>query len=113
MSTRLIWTSTSTAYSQQLGHMQRVGYVNELLARLTHRLVSDRTQTNGTLDSDGETFPLGRGIYADFSHDNEMVAIYAAVGRFRQGRDLAVGSRGHSLQRGWWLRGWIVGRGIM
>ena len=76
-----------TGYGQRLGRVQGVGYVNELLARLTHRPVSDRTQTNGTLDGDGETFPLGRGIYADFSHDNEMVAIYAAVGRF-QGRDL-------------------------
>ena len=77
-----------TGYGQRLGRVQGVGYVNELLARLTHRPVSDRTQTNGTLDGDGETFPLGRGIYADFSHDNEMVAIYAALGLFRQGRDL-------------------------
>ena len=53
--------------------------------------MSDRTQTNGTLDADGETFPLGRGVYADFSHDNEMVAVYAALGLFRQGRDLDPG----------------------
>ena len=51
-------------------------------------------QTNGTLDGDGETFPLGRGIYADFSHDNEMVAIYPALGLFRQGGfGLAEGGR--------------------
>ena len=56
--------------------------------------MSDQTQTNGTLDGDGETFPLGRGIYADFSHDNEMVAIYAALGLFRQGGfGLAEGGR--------------------
>jgi len=66
-----------------------VGYVNELLARLMGRPVRDRTQTNRTLDEDGEEgFPLGRGIYADFSHDNEMVAIFSAMGLFVQGRAL-------------------------
>ncbi|KAF8692606.1 hypothetical protein AX14_002450 [Amanita brunnescens Koide BX004] len=79
-----------TGYGQRLGRVQGVGYVNELLARLTRRPVEDRTQTNGTLDGSGETFPLDRGIYADFSHDDEMVAIYAALGLFRQGRDLDV-----------------------
>ena len=55
-------TSTTTRGS---GPRARGGYVNELLARLTRRPVSDRTWTNGTrtLDIDGETFPLGRGIY--------------------------------------------------
>lgn len=30
------------------------------------------------------TFPLNRTIYADFSHDNQMIAIYAALGLFPQ-----------------------------
>lgn len=64
--------------------MQGVGYVNELLARLTSQPVRDRTQTNRTLDSSPETFPLNRPIYADFSHDNTMIAIFAAIGLFRQ-----------------------------
>jgi hypothetical protein len=46
--------------------------------------VRDATQTNRTLDADPATFPLGRAFYADFSHDNEMAAIYAAMGLFRQ-----------------------------
>ncbi|KAF8870778.1 histidine phosphatase superfamily [Infundibulicybe gibba] len=37
--------------------------------------------TNRTLDSSPTTFPLDRTIYADFSHDNQMIAIYAALGR--------------------------------
>ena len=46
--------------------------------------MEDHTQTNSTLDSSPDTFPLNRAIYADFSHDNEMIAIFAALGLFRQ-----------------------------
>ncbi|KAF8629279.1 hypothetical protein AX15_003537 [Amanita polypyramis BW_CC] len=73
-----------TGYGQPLGRVQGVGWVNELLARLTGREVEDHTQTNRTLDGDPKTFPLDRKIYADFSHDNEMIAIYAAIGLFPQ-----------------------------
>ena len=66
--------------------MQGVGYVNELLARLTGTAVRDNTQTNRTLDSSPETFPLNRTFYADFSHDNQMVAIYTALGLFAQSK---------------------------
>ncbi|KAH7887299.1 phytase [Phlebopus sp. FC_14] len=73
-----------TGYGNALGPVQGVGYVNELLARLTGTPVLDRTQTNRTLDSSPITFPLDRTFYADFSHDNEMIAIYAALGLFPQ-----------------------------
>lgn len=69
-------------YGQELGRVQGVGYVNELIARLTNSPVRDNTQTNRTLDSNPATFPLNRSIYADFSHDNQMIAIYAALGLF-------------------------------
>ena len=72
------------SYGEPLGPIQGVGYVNELLARLTGLPVRDHTQTNATLDADPATFPLGRALYADFSHDNEMVAIFAALGLFKQ-----------------------------
>lgn len=72
------------SYGGPLGPVQGVGYVNELLARLTGQPVQDHTQTNHTLDSSPETFPYDRTLYADFSHDNEMVAIYSALGLFRQ-----------------------------
>jgi len=67
-----------------LGPVQGVGYINELLARLTEKPVSDNTQTNRTLDASPITFPLDRTLYADFSHDNQMIAIYAALGLFNQ-----------------------------
>ncbi|KAI0638614.1 phytase [Trametes polyzona] len=73
-----------TGYGQPLGPVQGVGYINELLARLTSQPVSDHTQTNSTLDSSPETFPLNRTLYADFSHDNQMVAIFSAMGLFKQ-----------------------------
>ncbi|KAK0207139.1 phytase [Desarmillaria ectypa] len=77
-----------TGYGQELGPVQGVGYVNELLARLTSSPVQDSTQTNRTLDSNPETFPLNRTFYADFSHDNQMIAIYSAMGLFRQSANL-------------------------
>ncbi|THU97247.1 phytase [Dendrothele bispora CBS 962.96] len=77
-----------TGYGQPLGPVQGVGYVNELLARLTDQPVRDHTQTNSTLDSNPDTFPLGRGIYADFSHDNQMIAIFSAMGLFPQSSPL-------------------------
>ena len=72
------------SYGQELGPVQGVGYINELIARLTGSPVVDSTQTNHTLDSDPATFPFNRTIYADFSHDNQMVAIFAAMGLFKQ-----------------------------
>ncbi|KZV69047.1 phytase [Peniophora sp. CONT] len=71
-----------TGPGNALGPVQGVGYVNELLARLTGQAVQDETQTNRTLDSNPTTFPLNRTFYADFSHDNTMVPIFAALGLF-------------------------------
>lgn len=79
---------SSSRYGQELGPIQGVGYINELIARLTDSSVRDNTQTNRTLDSSNQTFPLFRPIYTDFTHENEMVAVYSALGLFRQPRDL-------------------------
>lgn len=72
-----------------LAPTQGVGYVNELLARLTETPVDDHTNSNTTLDSDPTTFPLGRKVYADFSHDNDMTAIFAALGLYNSTKPLA------------------------
>lgn len=83
----LSWTSNSSRpsrYGQELGAIQGVGYINELLARLTGQQVQDNTQTNRTLDSSPITFPLDRKLYVDFSHDRLMIAVYSAIGLFRQ-----------------------------
>ncbi|KAF5025475.1 hypothetical protein F66182_2451 [Fusarium sp. NRRL 66182] len=65
-----------------MGPTQGVGYVNELISRLTKKPVDDHTTTNRTLDSSPETFPLNRTLYADFSHDNTMVSIFSALGLY-------------------------------
>lgn len=80
--------NVTSRYGNALGRVQGVGYVNELLARLTNTSVSDNTQTNRTLDASPVTFPLNRTVYADFSHDNQMVAIYSALGLFPQAKAL-------------------------
>ena len=65
-----------------LASTQGVGYVNELLARLTRSPVVDNTTTNSTLTGNEETFPLNRTVYADFSHDNDMMGILTALRLF-------------------------------
>lgn len=67
-----------------LGPTQGVGFTNELIARMTNKPVVDATSTNHTLDSNPMTFPLGTAfpLYADFSHDNDMTAIFSAIGLF-------------------------------
>lgn len=65
-----------------LGPTQGVGFVNELVARLTGKPVVDQTSVNRTLDTNPNTFPLGRSLYADFGHDNDMTAVFAALGLY-------------------------------
>ena len=73
-----------------LGPTQGIGFVNELIARLTGQPVTDSTTTNSTLDSSSDTFPLNRTLYADFSHDNSMTSVYAALGLYDGTEDLPV-----------------------
>lgn len=67
-----------------LGPTKGVGYVNELIARMTNSPVKDETTTNHTLDTDPSTFPIGKNytLFADFSHDNDMMNIFSAFGLF-------------------------------
>ncbi|KAF5357554.1 hypothetical protein D9757_012363 [Collybiopsis confluens] len=89
-------------YGQPLGPVEGVGYINELIARLTSTPVNDSTQTNSTLDSSSITFPLNRKIYADFSHDNQLIAIFSAMGLFKQPRALdPTNSNSGGANRSW------------
>lgn len=67
-----------------MGPVQGVGYINELIGRLTNSPARQGLQTNNTLLASPETFPLGRTIYVDFSHDNLIVAVFSAMGLFNQ-----------------------------
>lgn len=70
-------------FGQKLGPVQGVGWTNELIARLTNQPLKDSTQSNHSLP-----FPLNRTFYADFTHDTEMIAIFSAIGLFKQSDDL-------------------------
>lgn len=62
------------SYGNPLGPTQGVGFTNELIARLTNASVNDHTSINRTLDSNVATFPFGRKLYADFSHDSRSTS---------------------------------------
>ncbi|EEQ29851.1 putative 3-phytase [Microsporum canis] len=66
-----------------------IGYVNELIARLTNSPVRDQTTVDHELDDNPKTFPLGLPLYADFSHDNSMTVIFTAMGLFNATKPLS------------------------
>ncbi|EGE07936.1 phytase [Trichophyton equinum CBS 127.97] len=66
-----------------------IGYVNELIARLTNSPVQDNTTVDHELDDNPKTFPLGLPLYADFSHDNSMTVIFTAMGLFNATKPLS------------------------
>ncbi|KAK7415174.1 hypothetical protein QQZ08_012420 [Neonectria magnoliae] len=89
-----------------MGPTQGVGYANELIARLTKQPVIDHTNTNTTLDSSPETFPLDRALYADFSHDNTMVSVFSALGLYNETERLptdhiVLASEAHGFSSAW------------
>ncbi|OAV96730.1 hypothetical protein, variant [Puccinia triticina 1-1 BBBD Race 1] len=67
----------------RLGQAEGIGYVAELIARLTGDrkwVKHDESKVNQTLDQSSTTFPLDQSGYVDFSHDNQMIGILAALG---------------------------------
>ncbi|KAK4683158.1 hypothetical protein QC764_122690 [Podospora pseudoanserina] len=91
-----------------LGPTQGVGWVNELIARLTRRPVEDHTTTNSTLDESPETFPLDRELYADFSHDNDMMGILGALGVYNGVKPLNNNTRQEPEDAGGFSAAWTV-----
>ncbi|KAF2151588.1 phosphoglycerate mutase-like protein [Myriangium duriaei CBS 260.36] len=67
-----------------LGPSQGVGWTNELISRLTGTAVEPKGSINHTLNSNPDTFPLDRKLYADFTHDDDMVTIYYAMGLYHE-----------------------------
>lgn len=96
------------SYGNPLGPTQGVGFANELIARLTNKPVQDDTSTNHTLDSNNATFPLGRRLYADFSHDNDMTAIFSALGLYNGTGPLANTSIAEAPQSNGYSAAWTV-----
>jgi len=91
-----------------LGPTQGVGFVNELVARLTQTPVEDRTTTNRTLDGSPATFPLDAQLYADFSHDNDMAGVFAALGLYEGTPPLSNTTKQDAAATGGYAAGWTV-----
>ncbi|CAH7675149.1 histidine phosphatase superfamily, partial [Phakopsora pachyrhizi] len=67
----------------EIASSQGVGYLAELLSRLTGDIDwirRDFTKVNHTLDESEDYFPLNRKTFVDFSHDNQMVSIFSSLG---------------------------------
>lgn len=70
-----LWYDASFGYplAKPLG----IGYVQELVARLTEtRIPVHNSSTNATLDDNPATFPLGQSLYVDATH--EVVVLFGA-----------------------------------
>lgn len=92
----------------ELGPTQGVGWVNELIARLTGSAVRDSTSTNATLDSSPSTFPLDAVLYADFSHDNDMAGVFAALGLYNATSPLSTSTRESTADTKGYSASWTV-----
>ncbi|KAJ7849858.1 histidine phosphatase superfamily [Mycena olivaceomarginata] len=65
------------ALRQPLG----IGYVQELVARLTHTpIAAHNSSTNGTLNDDPTTFLLGQSLYVDVTHEVVVLQVLTALG---------------------------------
>ena len=95
-------------HGNPLGAAQGVGFANELISRMTGEPVEDSTTTNSTLDGSEKTFPLSKKLYADFSHDNTMSSIYAALGLYRTTPNLPVDHRIPPEKAGGYSSSWTV-----
>lgn len=100
-----------------LGPTQGVGYAAELLARMTEKRsyvtsANSYTSINHTLDDYQTTFPLGSGVqyplYADFSHDDDLSSIFAALGLYNATALLSNTTEESTTQTNGYSAGWTV-----
>ncbi|CEQ41677.1 SPOSA6832_03431 [Sporobolomyces salmonicolor] len=70
----------NSGFGSPVGAAQGLGYLQELVSRLNHTLITDfNAGINATLDGSNVTFPLNQSIYADAAHEvaimNALVAL--------------------------------------
>lgn len=59
-----------SAFGSPVARVQGIGYVQELVARLTHTPIeTHNSSTNATLNDNPITFPLGQSLYVDATHE--------------------------------------------
>ncbi|KAL1902991.1 hypothetical protein Sste5346_000903 [Sporothrix stenoceras] len=68
------------SYGNPTGRAQGIGYLQELLARLTNQYIPvSNSSVNSTITDNAEDFPLGAKFYADFSHDDIIISVLTAM----------------------------------
>ncbi|KZT22884.1 phosphoglycerate mutase-like protein [Neolentinus lepideus HHB14362 ss-1] len=69
-----------SAFGSPVAKVQGVGYVQELVARLTHTPIAvHNSSTNATLDDDPVTFPLNQSLYVDATHEVVVLNVITAL----------------------------------
>ena len=59
-----------SAFGSPVARIQGIGYVQELVSRLTHTPIeTHNSSTNATLNDNPITFPLGQSLYVDATHE--------------------------------------------
>jgi len=71
----------NSAFGSPLARALGMGWVKELLARLSGNPISVHdSSTNSTLDDDPRTFPLNQSLYVDATHEVVVLYILTALG---------------------------------
>ncbi|CAL1711173.1 unnamed protein product [Somion occarium] len=69
-----------SGFGSPVARVQGIGYVQELVARLTHAPIAvHNSSTNATLDDNSVTFPLGQSLYVDATHEVVVLNIITAL----------------------------------
>ena len=59
-----------SSFGSPVARVQGIGYVQELVARLTHTPIAiHNSSTNATLNNNEATFPLDHALYVDATHE--------------------------------------------
>lgn len=68
------------SYGNPTGRAQGIGYLQELMARLTNKLITTSdSSVNSTITDNLADFPLGEKFYADLTHDDIIVSVLTAM----------------------------------
>lgn len=87
-----------SAFGSPVGRIQGLGYIQELVSRLTHTPIEIyNSSTNSTLDGDETTFPLNDILYVDATH--EVVVLNSRSHSHRNRCRLIVNAITQSLRR--------------
>ncbi|KAH9940025.1 phytase [Epithele typhae] len=69
-----------SGFGSPVARAQGIGYIQELLARLTHTPIPfHNSTTNATITDNPATFPLGQSLYVDATHDTVILNVITAL----------------------------------